>query len=140
MKRSLADGGGGGGGTAKGTVWEGGHRVAGIARWTNHLHHPGRTSPALAMTVDFIPTFLALAGGRLRNDRDYDGVDLSPVLLDGDDTKGHVTLFHAHSSAGTMVDNVPAMRLGRFKARPMPAAAPPAPVLPRPPPQSKIPY
>ena len=42
-------------------MWEGGHRTVGIARWSGTLQSPGRTSHALAQTIDFMPTFVALA-------------------------------------------------------------------------------
>lgn len=113
--------GGGGGGTCKGTVWEGGHRTVGIARWRGSV--APRVSHALTMTVDFMTTFVALAGGSLRTDRVYDGVDLSAVLgidgTPGDDSKGHTTLFHPHGSFETTTsstDMVPAMRVGKWKA------------------------
>ena len=60
----------------------------GIARWSGTLQSPGRTSHALAQTIDFMPTFVALAGGALPADRVYDGVDLSKVLLQADDSAG----------------------------------------------------
>jgi arylsulfatase A-like enzyme len=113
--------GGGGGGTCKGTVWEGGHRTVGIARWRGSV--APRVSHALAMTVDFMTTFVALAGGSLRTDRVYDGIDLSAVLgidgAPGDDSKGHTALFHPHGSFETTTsrtDMVPAMRVGKWKA------------------------
>ena len=129
--------GGGGGGTEKGTVWEGGHRTVGIARWggkgNSRLAKPGRTSKALAQTIDFIATFVPLAGGKLPSDRVYDGVDLTKVLLAGDDSAGHKTLFHpkgAPPDAKTCDFNcrvgvVPAMRVGKYKAHFVTAGAGP---------------
>ena len=46
----------------KGTVWEGGHRVVGVMRWLGHIVAPGRTTRALAQTVDYMTTFAAIAG------------------------------------------------------------------------------
>ena len=63
----------------KGSTWEGGMRVPGIAWW------PGRIKPgvtrALAVNFDLFTTALALAGARVPQDRPIDGVDLSPVLF-----------------------------------------------------------
>ena len=100
---------GGGGGTSKGTTWEGGHRMVGIARWKNHIS-PG-VSDALVSALDILPTIAALAGIALPTDRSFDGVDISDVLLHGG-TTAHRTLFHP-----TKYDEVPAMRLGKYKAR-----------------------
>jgi arylsulfatase A-like enzyme len=63
----------------KASVWEGGHRVPGIAWW------PGRIRPGVthetALTMDLMPTLLALGGAPEPTDRRLDGVDLSPVLF-----------------------------------------------------------
>ena len=32
--------------------------MVGIARWLGHIKSPGRATPALAMAVDFLPTFV----------------------------------------------------------------------------------
>lgn len=101
---------GGGGSTCKGTVWEGGHRMVGVARWKGRLHQPGRSTTALAQTIDFLPTFASIAGVALPTDRAYDGIDLSPVLLQGSDA-GHTTLFHPSGNG-----KPPAMRYGQYKA------------------------
>lgn len=65
----------------KGTTWEGGQRVPGIAWW------PGRIAPgvtdAFASTLDLFPTAAALAGVPLPTDRQIDGQDLVPLLLSG---------------------------------------------------------
>ena len=82
---------GGGGSSSKTTLWEGGHRMVGLARW------PGMISPrvcdALASSLDCLPTILALAGVKLPTDRVYDGIDLAPVLFKGIE-QGHTNLFH----------------------------------------------
>jgi arylsulfatase A-like enzyme/acetyl esterase/lipase len=63
----------------KGSTWEGGMRVPGIAWW------PGRIGPSVmtdpASTLDVFPTVLALAGAPLPADRVLDGRDLAPVLF-----------------------------------------------------------
>ncbi len=63
----------------KGTTWEGGVRVPTIFWW------PGTIQPGVVMdmgtALDMLPTFAALAGVSLPDDRVYDGYDLSPVLL-----------------------------------------------------------
>ncbi len=65
----------------KGTTWEGGMRVPTIAWWPGTVP-AGRTTHALGVTMDLMPTILGLAGASLPDDRIYDGVDLMPVLRD----------------------------------------------------------
>lgn len=60
-------GAGGGGSTAKATVWEGGHRVVGVASWPGMIQ--SGVSAELVSTVDLLPTMVALAGVGLPSDR-----------------------------------------------------------------------
>ena len=63
----------------KGSNWEGGHRVPAIARWPGKIA-AGTTTDQLAISLDLMPTMLALAGIPAPQDRPLDGVDLMPVL------------------------------------------------------------
>lgn len=63
----------------KGSTWEGGMRVPGIAWWPGRIA-PGSTA-ALANGMDLFSTALALAGAQPPADRSIDGVDLSPLLI-----------------------------------------------------------
>lgn len=62
----------------KGSTWEGGMREPGIAWW------PGTIKPGVcrevACTMDLFPTSLKLAGVDLPNDREIDGIDITPLL------------------------------------------------------------
>ena len=62
----------------KGSVFEGGHRVPALARWPGKIP-AGAVNGSLAMTMDWMPTFLSLAGADLPGN--LDGIDLSPALL-----------------------------------------------------------
>ena len=64
----------------KGSTWEGGVRVPGIAWWPGRVP-AGVVSQELSGTLDLFATGLALAGVPLPQDRPIDGVDLSPILL-----------------------------------------------------------
>ncbi len=64
---------------AKGTTWEGGHRVPFLARWTGRIP-AGRTSADMASTLDYFPTLSAAAGIPLPTGRTYDGFNLLPHL------------------------------------------------------------
>lgn len=65
----------------KGSTWEGGMRVPGIAWW------PGHVKPAIVSapvnTMDLFPTFVKLAGGTMPSDRVYDGTDIGDLLTRG---------------------------------------------------------
>ena len=93
----------GGGSSLKDTTWEGGQRVFGLAHW------PGKIAPgvsnATVSSLDFLPTILGLAGVPLPSDRTYDGVDLAPLLFEGqqsvrdflfmgDTVTGNITAVH----------------------------------------------
>jgi len=66
----------------KGTNWEGGHRVPAIAWWPGRIDSGGVCSETV-MTMDLMPTVLALTGVNLPEGHRLDGVDLTPQLLDG---------------------------------------------------------
>ena len=64
----------------KGSTWEGGMRVPGIAWWPGRIA-PGRVTDEPAATLDLLPTAAALAGAPVPTDRPLDGFDLTPLLL-----------------------------------------------------------
>jgi arylsulfatase A-like enzyme len=64
----------------KGSTWEGGIRVPGIAWWPQHIR-PAITHE-LATNMDLFTTSLALAGVESPADRDIDGIDLTRLLFD----------------------------------------------------------
>jgi len=66
----------------KGSDWEGGHRVPAVAWWPGRIQ-AGSTSHQLAISIDLMPTMLALAGASVPEGHRLDGVDLSPVLFEG---------------------------------------------------------
>lgn len=63
----------------KGSVWEGGIRVPGIACWPGRIP-AGKTTDVPAWSVDLRATFDALAGVTATAS---DGCDISPLLLEG---------------------------------------------------------
>jgi len=116
---------GGGGSTAKATVWEGGHRMIGIASWPGKIS-AGSVNAELLSAIDLLPTMAKIAGINLPSDRVYDGIDMSPMIFSdrkvpASPNSTAITasraLFHPRGSGG-MGDtkDVPAMRLGNFKA------------------------
>lgn len=63
----------------KGSTWEGGMRVPTLAWWPGHVK-AGRSTDAVAGTIDLLPTFVSLAGGQVPEDRPIDGADISKLL------------------------------------------------------------
>jgi arylsulfatase A len=66
----------------KGSVWEGGHRVPGIAWWPGKVK-PGKVSNDLCISLDLMPTMLELAGAAVPDGHKLDGISLAEHLLDG---------------------------------------------------------
>lgn len=90
----------------KGSTWEGGMRVPGIAWW------PGRIKPGvtreMANAMDLFTTALVLAGAKLP-DAPVDGVDLSQLLLAGKSLPERPFFYYRG-------DKLAACRLGEWKA------------------------
>jgi len=63
----------------KGSVYEGGTRVPTIVSWPGKI--PARKESTAVCIVDWMPTFWGLAGIEPTEDLYWDGVDLSPMLL-----------------------------------------------------------
>ena len=87
----------------KGSCYEGGYRLPFIVRWPGKVP-AGRVSDAIFATIDFMPTFAALCGFKLPDDRRMDGLDQSDLLFGRRKTGREYFYFHA---AG--------VRLGKWK-------------------------
>jgi len=75
----------------KSFVWEGGIREPGIIRWPGHVK-PGSVCSQPAGMVDLLPTFCAMAGCEVPDDRPIDGVSLLP-LFEGKQLERSTPLF-----------------------------------------------
>jgi arylsulfatase A-like enzyme len=64
----------------KGSVYEGGIRVPCIMRWPGKIPE-GQTNDGLMATLDLLPTFAALTGAKIPDDRIIDGVNQMDFLL-----------------------------------------------------------
>jgi hypothetical protein len=64
----------------KGSTWEGGVREPTIAWWPGKVA-AGSVCDAVAGNIDFLPTFVKLAGGTVPADNKIDGRDIAPLLL-----------------------------------------------------------
>lgn len=67
---------------AKGSNWEGGHRVPAIVSWPGHIP-AGKVSDQLAISLDIMPTALAATGLPIPTERPLDGINLLPILTTG---------------------------------------------------------
>ena len=93
----------------KGTTWEGGHRVCFVARWPGRIP-AGTVSDELAVSVDILPTFAALAEGSVPTDRVLDGKDIRPLLFsEAPEPTPHVAYFYY------FMTHLNAVRSGRWK-------------------------
>ena len=63
----------------KGQLFEGGHRVPGIFNWPGGLPK-GTVCDTPVMTMDLMPTFLTMAGGKVESERKFDGRDVTAIL------------------------------------------------------------
>ena len=91
----------------KGSTWEGGMRVPGIAWWPGRIR-PGVTNE-LANNMDLFATGLALAGAKLPDDRVIDGIDISPLLLKSESLPKRPFFYYRGNQLA-------ACRLGEWKA------------------------
>lgn len=92
----------------KGSTWEGGMRVPCLAWWPGRIQ-AGAVNQALACSMDFLPTFLKLAGVEVPHDRILDGHDLAPLLF-GTGPSARETFFYYRDT------QLFAVRKGPFKA------------------------
>jgi len=65
----------------KATYWEGGLRVPFVMQWSGTLAASSSYQEAIS-SLDLLPTFVSLAGGRVDPSWQLDGVDLMPYLRD----------------------------------------------------------
>ncbi len=92
----------------KGSTWEGGMRVPGIA-WMPGKVPAGTVCHELATSMDLLPTCATWAGAPLPADRPLDGLDLTPLLTATGPVKRDAFLYYR----GTQLF---AARLGQWKA------------------------
>ncbi|OYW88495.1 MAG: sulfatase [Sphingobium sp. 32-64-5] len=64
----------------KGELLEGGIRVPLLIKWPGRIA-PGTASDQVMISMDFLPTLLALAGGDVAKAGTFDGMNLAPQLL-----------------------------------------------------------
>lgn len=99
----------------KGSCYEGGVRVPCIVRWPGRVA-AGAESSALFATLDLLPTFAALAGFEVPDDRTIDGVDQTALLLGTDPDGARETfVYQAHFSRRKNTYAINGIRRGKWK-------------------------
>jgi arylsulfatase A len=78
---------------AKGDTWEGGMREPFIARWPGHIP-AGTISTQVGSVLDFFPTLVTLAGGKIPDDRPIDGENMMPTL-EGKESSERTIFFYS---------------------------------------------
>jgi arylsulfatase A-like enzyme len=91
----------------KGSLYEGGTRVAAFATWRGVIK-PGTTTFEPLHIVDWYPTLLKLAGAKLEQKHPLDGRDLWPVITAGASSPHDAILLNTTPSTG-------AIRMGNWK-------------------------
>ncbi|MFI3304863.1 MAG: sulfatase [Rikenellaceae bacterium] len=92
---------------AKTSTWDGGMRVPCIVRAVGRVP-AGATCDLVTSTIDILPTFAALAGGEVPQDRVIDGLDLSKVLAGKQRKLDRAFFFYQHT-------DLRAVRYGKWK-------------------------
>jgi arylsulfatase A-like enzyme len=106
---------------AKGSVWEGGHRVPAIAWWPGAIK-PGTTDQTV-LTMDLMPTLLGLAQVSVPRGHALDGVSLVPLLMEGKPLAarplfwGHGGRFAVREGAWKLLVNQPPDGAAKMKAK-----------------------
>jgi arylsulfatase A len=77
----------------KGSTWEGGMREPTLAWWPGKIA-PESTCDAVAGNIDFMPTFVDLAGGKVPTDRKIDGRSIAPLLLGKTTDSPHEAIYY----------------------------------------------
>jgi arylsulfatase A-like enzyme len=96
--------------SGKGTTYEGGVRVPCIMWWPGTIPD-GSTCNEVAATMDFLPTFAALAGASLPTDRKIDGHDIYPLMTRDDAQSPWKALYYY------LGNELHAVRSGPWKLR-----------------------
>jgi len=73
-------------------TFEGGMRVPTVAMWKGKIP-AGTVYDDMALQMDWFPTFAALAGAKMPDDRPIDGEDIRPVLFGEGEREGDEYLF-----------------------------------------------
>lgn len=94
----------------KATTWEGGQRVPGIISWPNTIPS-AKVSDEFVNTMDLFPTFAKLIDATIPESLEFDGIDISKLLLNSGEEKLQERPFYYYARNG----KCEAVRLGKWK-------------------------
>jgi arylsulfatase A-like enzyme len=92
----------------KGSTWEGGVREPTIAWWPGKIA-PASVCDAVSGNIDFLPTFVKIAGGDVPKDNRIDGKDILPLLLGQTRQSPHEAWYYYR------INKLEAVRVGPWK-------------------------
>ena len=85
----------------KGSLYEGGVRVAAFATWPGHIPAGSTVMQPLHM-VDWLPTLAKLAGASTESSKPLDGLDIWPVLIEGKASPHELLLLNTVAREGAV--------------------------------------
>ena len=85
----------------KGTLYEGGVRVAAFATWDGRIK-PGTTTTEPIHMVDWYPTLLKLCGAKSEQKLPVDGIDIGPILFGGKPVPPRTILLNTTPNNGAV--------------------------------------
>lgn len=97
----------------KASLYEGGSHVPCIMRWPGKIA-AGETNDALMATIDFLPTFAAMTGAKVPDDRVIDGIDQLDCIM-GNASSARSTYLYNPGSASVGIVQGNAIREGDWK-------------------------
>ncbi len=93
----------------KGSTWEGGMRLPCIMRWPEKIP-AGQVNSEVVTSMDFLPTFVKMAGGEVETERPIDGKDITPLMFGESDAKSSRDAFYYY-----FLNDLEAVRCGKWK-------------------------
>lgn len=88
----------------KGSMFEGGIREPFIAKWPGQIP-PGTVSHEFTTTLEFFPTFLAVAGAKPPKGVKLDGFNMMPVMKGEEKSQRREMYWQAQSRKAARIDN-----------------------------------
>lgn len=86
--------------SGKGSIHDGGVRVPFVMSWPGMLAHGVTDTKSVVSSMDIFSTTVALAGGKIPDDRVIDGVNVIPYLTGEKSGNPHDTLFFRRQGRG----------------------------------------
>lgn len=93
----------------KNTTFEGGVRQPCLIRWPGKIK-PGTSNDGMMFITDYYSTFINLAGGSHKQERQVDAFDMTKMLFDGEDSPRTEIVYDVKGSV-----RLPTVRSGNYK-------------------------